>query len=101
MDTTTLGTSHSGERLKTSFVKIAISCIVAIQLYCCWTGVEMCIERCIWNPSSQRDDCFSYPLLLLRSKFTIFVSSVKMDLGHLNIFPSDLSCCLGFVRRGY
>lgn len=26
MDTTTLGTIHSGERLKTSFVKIAISC---------------------------------------------------------------------------
>lgn len=51
----------------------------------------MCVKRCIWNPSSRRDEVLQLSIILLRSKFTIFVSSVKMDSGHLNIFPSD-SC---------
>lgn len=83
MDTMTLGTIHSGERLKTSFVRIAVSCTIEIQLYCCWMGVQMCV---IWNRSSQRDDCSSYPLLLLRSKFTV-LSLCENGFGPLKYFP--------------
>lgn len=61
----------------------------------------MCTERYIWNPSSEKDDCFSYPLLFLRSKFTIFVSSVKTDVGHLNIFPSDTCHVVKLFHRGH
>ena len=55
-----------------------------------WMGVQMFVERGIQNPSSQRYmDCSKDQWSFLRSKFTSFISSVKMDLGHLSILPPD------------